>query len=839
MKQPIKQSFSNTFTKTQQYVKGKHNCQYWRDGMVGGNGENGFITDSDPYNEHIIFQNIHFIMPSCEPRFTPKEVSGELFEARQAVINFDDKWDVNGRKRTSDYAYHPSHQLKLSFDENEYTDYERMTDYESGEVIVKFTDSFGKWERKSFTSRTDNVTVTEIKKSSLGKKVNMEISIDDISALGDFASGDEVNLQYKKIADSDCKYIALIAHYPSYEGSELKDGGYCGLTYIIVNGGKKEKIVAENKNTDEKQNVGNEKNPIIKITNAESVYLITKSQRTHCMGNISDFKGAISYPLLDNLLSDCKFAAEKYGKENFDYNKALTPSAKEHKRLFDAVEFNLNSGDSSTLSNEDLIKLQQNSDRLEKAVVERAYNQGRYAMICCAGKTMSRLGGMWTGEFNAGWRCIYTMDANVNLQSSGMNTGNIVDFGIGYINFVLRQIDDWKENAHLVYGMENAIQVPVNTDGDRAMMVEYDVWYPFEYWNAGASWMIQPIYEFYQCFGNMDIPTDSGRKNLLYEILLPLLTMQANFWLQICTAEYFIDKNGNAKYEKGKRSLLDGEKFLIIPSYSPENHPLGYTSTITANSTMDISAAIDGLNMAINIEEITKTDGFENRIKSYKNLLSRLPSYKFDETGALCEWAMKEYKENNAHRHISHLYCAWPAFETQKNEPLSRACIQAPENRNRENNGKDDTPSHGWVHKGLVYARLKDANACLNTLYTLFHSDIFYTSMMTDHNTDRLSSVYCTDTSFGFIGIINEMLLYSNTGEIELLPALPCEWESGEISKLMARTQATVSIKWDKSSVTAEITSFKKQKISVSFGEKTEIYNFDENETKVIAYEKQ
>ena len=151
--------------------------------------------------------------------------------------------------------------------------------------------------------------------------------------------------------------------------------------------------------------------------------------------------------------------------------------------------------------------------------------------------------------------------------------------------------------------MEDAIQVPVNCDGDRAMMVEYDSNYPFQYWNAGASWMIQPIFEMYQCFGNITVNTDFGDKELLGDILLPLLRMQTNFWKQLCTPEYFTDTDGNACYLKGKKSLNDGEKYLIIPSYSPENHPKGYESTITANAAMDISAARDGLRMNIEVEK--------------------------------------------------------------------------------------------------------------------------------------------------------------------------------------------------------------------------------------------
>ena len=151
-------------------------------------------------------------------------------------------------------------------------------------------------------------------------------------------------------------------------------------------------------------------------------------------------------------------------------------------------------------------------------------------------------------------------------------------------------------------------------------------------------------------------------------------------------------------------------------------------------------------------------------------------------TGALCEWAMKKYEENDKHRHISHLYAAWPAFETQENAALAAACDQAIENRNLENEGEDDTASHGWVHKALVAARLKNPGSAYHSLYMLMADDIYYTSLMTDHYTHGGWGVFCTDTSIGTVGVLDEMLLYSNTGVIEALPALPAEWSEGSIT---------------------------------------------------------
>lgn len=58
-----------------------------------------------------------------------------------------------------------------------------------------------------------------------------------------------------------------------------------------------------------------------------------------------------------------------------------------------------------------------------------------------------------------------------------------------------------------------------------------------------------------------------------------------------------------------KKSLNEGEKYIIIPAYSPENNPIGYTSTLTANATMDISAARDGLDMVCALEKAVGRDG--------------------------------------------------------------------------------------------------------------------------------------------------------------------------------------------------------------------------------------
>ncbi len=820
------------------------NSRVWREGMVSGNGENGVITSGAPYHDTLIFQYMYFNFPSADPIEAPEDEYTYLEEARQAVFQLDASWDVHGRNRTYYYAYHPGAQLSMQMASNgDVSDYKRWTDYKTAEVGVRFTDGNGEWERRTFTSRADNVTVTSIQPSSLGERVTMTLSVDDISSMCKAVDGmtKVSGLRYKKLVADDCSYIGEVAKYPSYANSDLKYGGYATVSYVIVEGGTKEKIMLPE--SDKTLNVGEENNPAIQITDADAVYLVTKSNRDANMCSYRNFAGLSQYDLVDRLVNETRAVADKREYKNsdgtFNYNKALEPHAKLHGDAFCAASFTLDGDEEDkALSTEELLEKQRNDkSRLNHALLERAWYAGRYAQLCASGICAYRLSGMWSGEFNGGWRDIFTMDANVNLQVSAINTNHMAYGPLGYITYFLRLADDFRINAERAYGMHDALQVSVNTDGDHAQAVEYDRWYPFQYWNAGASWCLLPIYEYWQCYGNQQIPisdlvdyhklrsvlsmkdedgdghyedlTDEemdqmlskGYLDLEREILLPLLTKQANFWEQLVTPEYYMDKDGKACYTQGKTSLEEGETYMLIPTYSPENNPIGYDSTITANATMDISAARDGLHMAIAMEQAVKRDGYEQAIAKWERLLGLLPEYKYDNTpsgeGALREWAMDEYTENNNHRHVSHLYVAWPAYETKEDDTIRAGAVQSLINRERYNTG-DATTGHGWVHRALVYARVEDGDGALNSLKPLITNRVFYSSMMTDHNSDRGSDTYCTDTSMGLVGTINEMVLFSNTGKIELCPALGSDWTSGSMDGLMARTRAEVeALCWD------------------------------------------
>lgn len=807
-------SYSTDYTKLKSNRKNRENS--WRQGMVSGNGMQGFITSGSPYSDTFIFQNIHFILPNGKPRSCPV-TSDELEYVKQSIIKGEDI--VDNASYDDVYTYHPGAQLRLESESHSTKDYVRYTDYATGQVGVYYVDKNGAWQRSSFTSMADSAVITQVKSSSTGEKVNMTLSIDDISTLAKFGDGSETGIRYKKLVSDSADYIAMVAHYPSYDNSELKDGGYATLTYIVTVGGTKEKVTLDTENKEE-QYVG-DGNQAVKITDADAVYLITVSDRTHEMGAIGDFAAAESYALIDELYAETKAVAEKYPEGGFDYDSALENHLAIYQPQFEAVTFTLGT-ENSTESNEVLLRAQKGKNELNSDLVERAYYSGRYAYLCCAGYSTSRLYGMWTGEWNASWGSKYTMDANVNLQTSSMNTGNISSAPIGYTYFILRQLPDWEENAYATHGYTNALQAPVHSDGDSAVITETCYPYPFRYWNAGTSWMIQPLYETLQVYGDINIPLsdefdleairsildiDDEKAAVIYErgylqlkedIVFPMLIKSANYWEQLLSPEYYTAADGSIHYEEGKTELKEDETYCILPSYSPENNPANYPSPSTANCAIDISACKNNIEMLLDIAKDVAPDMDTSK---WEYMYEKIPPYLFDETGALKEWATTAFEEQNEHRHLSHLYLVWPLFETQDNPDLAKACIQAIANRESENEA-----SHALVHRSLIAARLKDRASLTEALTDLMNHKIHYDSLMTNHDYDR-GSGYCTDFAIGYLGIINESLVFSNTSEIELLPAVPeTGFDSGKITGIKTRTRATVtSLEWDLTAKTATV----------------------------------
>lgn len=63
-------AFATEYTELVPYGRDEDSLS-WFDGMVTGNGENGAVVAGSPYSDSIIYNNINFLMPSNDPRYTP------------------------------------------------------------------------------------------------------------------------------------------------------------------------------------------------------------------------------------------------------------------------------------------------------------------------------------------------------------------------------------------------------------------------------------------------------------------------------------------------------------------------------------------------------------------------------------------------------------------------------------------------------------------------------------------------------------------------------------------------------------------------------------------------
>jgi alpha-L-fucosidase 2 len=280
------------------------------------------------------------------------------------------------------------------------------------------------------------------------------------------------------------------------------------------------------------------------------------------------------------------------------------------------------------------------------------------------------------------------------------------------------------------------------------------------------------------------------------------------------------------------------------PSTSPENSfsvgnarpgEASVRAAAAESATMDLTLINDVFRMLCSLAEELGMDE-DSVVAEARAALPRLPQPTPGRNGRLREWLADPQEWEPEHRHVSHLYLAYPG-----DTPLSPG-LEAAVSASLDGRGDEST---GWslAWKILLRARLRQPGK-VSDLFRLYFRD-----MATDRgghggglypNLFGAHPPFQIDGNFGFVAGLAECLLQSHRTEgslqeIELLPALPEELSDGAASRLRARPGIEVDLEWREGLLTAAtLTSPLERQVLVRYGEGVQAVHLEPRQATVL-----